>query len=65
MMKFEIYEGNMPRLEKHINKIARKCAKYGCDFHYAEVGEIFKDFEEDKDANGNDVTVLFLCHSIF
>ena len=53
MMKFEIYEGNMPRLEKHINKIARKCEKYGCDFHYAEVGEIFKDFEEDKDANGN------------
>lgn len=53
MMKFEIYESNMPRLEKHINKIARKCKKYGCDFHYAEVGEIFKDFEEDRDANGN------------
>ena len=53
MMKFEIYEGNMGRLEKHINKIARKCEKYGCDFYYKEVGEVFKTFKENFDADGN------------
>lgn len=53
MMKFEIYEGNMKRLEKHMNKIARKCEKYDCDFYYKEIGEIFKTFEENVDANGN------------
>lgn len=53
MMRFEIYEGNMKRLEKHMNKIARKCEKYGCDFYYKEIGETFKTFEENVDANGN------------
>lgn len=53
MMKYEIYEGNMNRVEKHMNKIAKKCEKYGCDFHYEIVGETFKDFEIDADDNGN------------
>ena len=53
MMKYEIYEGNMNRLEKHMKKIAKKCDKYGCDFHYEIVGEVFKDFEETIDENGN------------
>ena len=53
MMKYEIYEGNMNRLEKHMKRIAKKCDKYGCDFHYEIVGEVFKDFEETEDANGN------------
>ena len=42
---YMIYEGNMERLEKKLNRIANKCKKYGCDFHYAEVGETFKDVE--------------------
>ena len=53
MMQYEIYEGNMNRVEKHMNKIAKKCEKYGCDFHYEIVGETFKDFEIDVDDNGN------------
>lgn len=57
MMKYEIYEGNMNRLEKHMKKIAKKCDKYGCDFHYEIVGEVFKDFEEGKDDNGKPIIV--------
>lgn len=50
MAKFAIYEGNMERLEKKINRIKNKCARYGCEFHYAEVGE---EFRELTDKNGN------------
>lgn len=46
MMRYEIFEGNMPRVEKHMKKIARKCERYGCDFYYEIVGETFKEFEE-------------------
>lgn len=43
-MRYLIYEGNMERLTKKIVSIRNKCAKYGCDFHFEEVGEEFKDF---------------------
>lgn len=42
MTRFAIYEGNMERLEKKLTSIRNKCNKYGCDFHYAEVGEEFR-----------------------
>lgn len=47
-MQYEIYEGNMERLKTKLTRIANKCKKYGCDFHYAEVGETFKPVKDDK-----------------
>ena len=48
MKTFAIYEGNMERLEKKIKSIRNKCKKYGCDFHYAEVGEEFRTLEDEQ-----------------
>ena len=42
MTQFAIYEGNMPKLMKKIERIRNKCNKYGCDFHFAETGEEFR-----------------------
>ena len=53
MMRYAIHEGNMNRVEKHMNKIQRKCNKYGCDFHYDIVGEEYRDFVVDTDDEGN------------
>ena len=53
MMRYAIYEGNMNRVEKHMNRIAKKCERYGCDFHYEIVGEEFKQFIIDTDDDGN------------
>ena len=38
-MVYAIFEGNMERLEKKLNRIANKCKAYDCDFHYEQVGE--------------------------
>ena len=43
MNTYAILEGNMDRVLKKINRIQNKCRKYGCDFHFAEVGEEFRD----------------------
>lgn len=43
MEKFSIWEGFMEQLEKKVATIQRKCAKYGCEFHFAKVGEEFKE----------------------
>ena len=56
-MRYAIYEGNMERLRKKITTIQNKCAKYGCEFHYEEVGEEFRDFT---DENGNEYTLRFV-----
>ena len=42
MRKFSIYDGNMPKFEKALNRIKNKCEKYNCPFIYNEVGEEFK-----------------------
>ena len=42
MNKFAIYEGNMPKFEKALNRIKNKCEKYNCPFVYNKVGEEFK-----------------------
>lgn len=54
---YEIFEGNMERLEKKLTRIAKKCKKYGCDFHYEKVGEVFREMEDD---NHNKYTVKFI-----
>lgn len=56
-MTYEIFEGNIERLEKKLTHISNKCKKYGCDFHYKQVGETFK---EVKDENGNKYTARFI-----
>lgn len=46
MRTFYIHEANLERLQKKVNRIRTKCAKYGCDFHYAEIGEEFRVMNE-------------------
>ena len=46
MEQFKIYEGHMTDLMKKITKIQNKCKKYGCEFHFAEVGEEFIEVED-------------------
>jgi hypothetical protein len=57
MKTFAIYEGNMERLEKKITRIRNKCRQYCCDFHYAEVGE---EFRQIKDEQGQEYTARFV-----
>lgn len=47
-MVYEIFEGNMERLEKKLNRIFNKCKAFGCNFHYAQIGETFKELVDDK-----------------
>lgn len=46
MEQYSIYEGHMADLMKKVTKIQNKCKKYGCEFHFAEVGEEFKEVED-------------------
>lgn len=48
MTQYSIYEGNMERLEKKLNRIYGKCKKYGCEFSYRQVGEEFKELKDEK-----------------
>ena len=56
-MRFSIYEGYIEALNKKVTRIRNKCAKYGCDFHYEEVGEEFRTV---KNLNGEDVVARFV-----
>lgn len=56
-MKYAIYEGNIDRLEKKLKRISNKCKAYGCDFHYEQTGE---EFRELKDEKGNKYTARFV-----
>lgn len=56
-MTYDIFEGNMERLQKKLTTIQNKCNKYGCGFHFEELGETFK---EVKDESGNTHTVRFI-----
>ena len=42
MNKFAIYEENLPKFEKALNRIKNKCEKYDCPFVYNEIGEEFR-----------------------
>ncbi len=46
-MKYRILEDNMDRLTKKMTRIQNKCRKYGCDFTFEEVGEEFKEVEDE------------------
>ena len=56
-MQYRIYEGNIERLEKKLNRIAKKCKKYGNDFKYEQVGEEFSEYTDD---DGNKYTVRYV-----
>lgn len=43
MERYSIWEGFMGDLEKKVATIQRKCNKFGCDFHFAKVGEEIKE----------------------
>lgn len=46
-MTYDIYEGNMDRLSKKLTTISNKCAKYGCEFHFEELGETFRNVKDE------------------
>lgn len=56
-MRYAIFEGNLERLRKKMTRIRNKCAKYGCDFRYEEVGEEYREVTDD---NGNTVNARFI-----
>lgn len=45
-MMYEIFEGNMERLERKLTLIQSKCKKYGCEFNASIVGEVFKEVKD-------------------
>ena len=44
MARYAIHEDNVPRLLSKVKRVENKCSKYGCAFHFAEVGEEFRTF---------------------
>lgn len=46
-MTYEIFEGNMERLETKLTRIANKCKKYGCDFTYKKIGEVYRELVDE------------------
>jgi len=47
MTRYEIHEANMPRLEKKLATIQKKCARYDCPFEYQQIGETFRTVENE------------------
>lgn len=43
MERYAVWEGYIADLEKKVATIQKKCAKYGCDFHFAKVGEEYRE----------------------
>lgn len=56
-MMYEIFEGNMERLEAKLTRIANKCKKYGCSFTYRKVGETYRKLT---DENNQKYTARFV-----
>ncbi len=57
-MTYEIFEGNMERLSKKLTTISNKCTKYGCEFHFEELGESFRNVKDE--ATGEIRTARFI-----
>lgn len=57
MVQYSVFEGHMDELKKKVVRIQNKCKKFGCDFHFAEVGEEIKEIE---DTEGNLVKCRFI-----
>lgn len=47
-MLYDIFEDNMPRLQKKLAAIQKKCTVYGCEFSYEELGETFKQVKDEE-----------------
>ena len=47
-MIFEVFEGNMERLQKKLTRIENKCKAFGCEFSYRELGELFKTVKDEE-----------------
>lgn len=56
-MKYEIFEGNMERLQKKLNHIFNKCKKYGNEFSFKEIGEVYKPYTND---DGKEVMLRYV-----
>lgn len=56
-MKYAVYEGYIGALEAKVEKIQRKCEKYGTEFHFEKVGE---EYREVKNPNGGKETVRYI-----
>ena len=56
-MTYAIYEGNMERLEKKMNRIANKAEKYGCEFRFEQVGEEYQTLKRE---DGYEYTARFV-----
>ena len=46
MEQFAVWEGHMNDLIKKVKTIQNKCKKYGCDFHFAQVGEEIRELKD-------------------
>ena len=46
MERYYIWEGYMDDLMKKVKSIKRKCDRYGCDFHFAQVGEEIREVKD-------------------
>lgn len=46
-MVYEIFEGNMERLQKKLATIQNKCRTYGCEFSFEELGESFRKVKDE------------------
>ena len=44
-MRYLIWEGNIEKLRKKVKTIMNKAKKYGCNFHYEEIGEKYEEIE--------------------
>lgn len=56
MERYAVWEGYMADLEKKVATIQKKCNKYGCEFHFAKVGEEIREVE---DTTKDDYKALF------
>lgn len=54
---YEVYEDNMEDLRRKVKAIQKKCARYGCDFHYEECGEVIR---EVTDPDGQKILCKFV-----
>lgn len=61
MNTYRIHEANLDRLHSKVNRIRNKCAKYGCDFHYAEIGEEFETWFDEQKQEHVDKYIIVEC----
>lgn len=59
MESYTIWEGHMDTLKKKLKRIEKKCEKYGCDFHFEEVGEEFREVTVGEHYNSDTMQVEY------